>query len=112
MAYRAVRNEPRMGIGEWTRDLRKGEVLQSSDLPQEVAEHLVAHGVLVEVADDAEHNEWFDSEDPNLSGGEHVDLLAQELADEVKAEAAAAGVEENVTVTVDEVEAPAAKGKK
>ena len=74
--YRATRTEGRVAVGNWTGDLNKGQVFSVGDpkttpdaIPQEVADYLVGHGVLVE-ADSEEDNQWFDSEDPDLSGKE------------------------------------------
>jgi hypothetical protein len=67
MAYRATRDEPRVAVGDWTRDLHKGEVLPTDRVPDEVADHLMGHGLLIEVEDDAEDNPWFDSDDPELA---------------------------------------------
>ena len=72
--YRATRTEGRVAVGNWTGDLNKGQVFSVGDpkttpdaVPQEVADYLVGHGVLV-AADSEEDNPWFDSEDPDLSG--------------------------------------------
>jgi hypothetical protein len=67
MAYRATRDENQVAVGNWTRDLHKGEVIPTDRVPDEVADHLMGHGLLIEVPDDAETNPWFDSEDPELS---------------------------------------------
>lgn len=92
-----------MGVGEFTRDFRKGAVY--SDIPPEVAEHLMDHGVLVEVEDAAADNEWFDSEDRALAGPEATAAVeATELAARVQAQAARAGIDEEVVVTVEETE--------
>ena len=67
MAYRATRDENRVGVVNWTADLRKGQIVNP---PKEVAEYLVEHDLLVECDDKAEDNPWYDSEDKELSGDE------------------------------------------
>lgn len=67
MAYRATRNETQVAVGEWTKDLSKGQVLATKSVPDYVADHLLSHGLLIECPDDAEDNAWFDSEDPELA---------------------------------------------
>lgn len=68
MAYRATRNESRVAVGDWTMDLTKGQVIPTDLVPDYVADHLMEHGLVVECPDDADHNAWFDSEDPELAG--------------------------------------------
>lgn len=50
--YRATRNEPRVGVGEWTGDFRRGEVYTAGDEPGQVPEYiclyLVSHGILAD----------------------------------------------------------------
>lgn len=50
--YRAVRNEPRVGVGDWTGDFRHGEIYEAGDEPPQIPEYiclyLVSHGLLVD----------------------------------------------------------------
>lgn len=67
MAYRATRTENRVSVGEWTKDLEKGQVLPTEEVPDDVADHLMNHGLLIECPNDAEGNPWYDSDDPELA---------------------------------------------
>lgn len=67
MAYRATRDENRVAVGEWTKDLYKGQVLADDEVPDGVAEHLKGHGLLVDVDEGSGDNPWFDSDDPDLA---------------------------------------------
>jgi hypothetical protein len=81
MAYRATGTESRVTVGDWVGDLTKGQVLKVKTktsgnvgyVPQDVADYLVDHGLLVKCDDKAEDNPWFDSEDPDLNGGTKTD---------------------------------------
>ena len=55
---RALRNELRLGIGNWQKDFRKGDVY---DVPDNVAEILIDTDVAVAVPDEAVDNPHFDS---------------------------------------------------
>ena len=57
--YRATRNEPRVGIGNWTGDFRRNELYESAapnesgsyppgTIPEYICDYLVSHGVLVD----------------------------------------------------------------
>ena len=59
MKVRALRNERRMGIGNWTSDLHKGHVY---DVPDAVGETLVATDAAITVDDSATDDPWFDAE--------------------------------------------------
>ncbi len=82
MAHRATRDDYRVAVGEWTSDLHKGRVYK--DLPPDVAEHLVEHGAVKEVPDDAVDNPWFDSEDMALNGGINNDQTHGPLRSNIK----------------------------
>lgn len=67
MAYRATRTEGRVAVGVWTKDLSQGQVLADDEVPDDVAEHLKNHGLLVDVDDGSGDNPWFGSDDPDLA---------------------------------------------
>jgi hypothetical protein len=50
--YRGTRNENRVGVGEWTGDIRRGEEYESGDrrdqIPEYICDYLVSHGILVD----------------------------------------------------------------
>lgn len=59
MAYRATRNEPRVGVGEWTGDFFRDQVYEPSHaneegvyprgrnlVPDYLCDYLVSHGIL------------------------------------------------------------------
>lgn len=50
--YRATRNEPRVGIGDWTGDFRRGQTYTAGDGPTDIPEYiclyLASHGILVD----------------------------------------------------------------
>lgn len=50
--YRATRNEPRVGIGEWTGDFHLGVIYEAGDespqIPEYICDYLVSHGLLVD----------------------------------------------------------------
>lgn len=50
--YRATRNEPRVGIGNWTGDFYRGQEYESGDarnqVPEYICDYLVSHGLLVD----------------------------------------------------------------
>lgn len=54
MAYKATRNEPRVGVGNFTRDFRQGDIIEPGDdvragqVPQYLCDYLVSHGLLVD----------------------------------------------------------------
>lgn len=66
-SYRVTHDENRCSVGEWTKDLRKGQVLPASEVPDHVADHLIGHGVLIECKDNEQDNLWYDSDDPDLA---------------------------------------------
>lgn len=84
MAYRVTRTENKVAVGEWSRDLFKGDVLATKEVPDSVADHLMSHGLLVECSDKSEDNPWFDSEDPDLNGGIHNDQIHGPLRSNIK----------------------------
>jgi hypothetical protein len=57
----------RVAVGEWTKDVAKGQVFPTNQVPDTVADHLINQGLFVEVPDDAEDNPWFDSDDSELA---------------------------------------------
>lgn len=86
-AYKVLRNEPRMGIGGWTRDLRQGDIL--TDLPDYVVDALTA-----------EPNPLIEETDPSAgSDPEQVQAILDQAADDI---AAISPVEEDVEVTANE----------
>jgi hypothetical protein len=50
--YRATRNEPRVGVGEFTGDFRLGQTYVAGDgpgqVPEYICDYLVSHGILVD----------------------------------------------------------------
>lgn len=50
--YRATRNEPRVGVGDWTGDFRRHQIYEAGDKPNQIppyiADYLVSHGLLVD----------------------------------------------------------------
>jgi hypothetical protein len=57
--YRATRNEPRVGVGNWTGDFMRGEEYESWEyvegercprgmVPDYICDYLVSHGILVD----------------------------------------------------------------
>jgi hypothetical protein len=50
--YRATRNEPRVGVGDWTGDFRLGVTYEAGDnpgqVPEYICDYLVSHGLLVD----------------------------------------------------------------
>ncbi len=52
MEYRATRNEPRVGVGDWTGDFRQGQYYEAGDgpgqVPEYICDYLVSHGLLVD----------------------------------------------------------------
>lgn len=51
--YRATRNEPRVGVGEWTGDFRQGYTYVAGDasdeVPAYICDYLVSHGLLEDI---------------------------------------------------------------
>lgn len=50
--YRATRNEPRVGVGDFTRDFFHNEIVEAGDgpgqVPAYICDYLVSHGILVD----------------------------------------------------------------
>lgn len=52
-AYRATRNEPRVGVGEWTGDFVHGRTYIAGEgrdeVPPYICDYLVSHGLLEDI---------------------------------------------------------------